>query len=141
MTLVNFYTLSAKEDGARLQFACRLTEKARSLGHDVFILTDSPAQAKILDDMLWQFKAISFIPHALADGHTESTEAVIIGPELPDKNNDDVIINLSGRVCEAHQRFARINEILTADDDSLVQGRKHYRYYQAQGYRLETHKL
>ena len=141
MTKVNFYTLASSEDEVRLQFTCRLTEKARSMGHPVFIHTESPQQAKLLDDMLWQFKSTSFIPHELATEAGDYKAKVQIGADLPQGTNSEVLINLSGSACENHQQFSRINEILSSDKENLAQGRSRYRFYQAQGYTPETHKL
>lgn len=141
MTQISFYTLSTSETEGRLQFVCRLTEKALSLGHRVFIHTESMVQARQLNDLLWQFKPASFIPHGLAGDNDSNSDPVTIGMELPEPEQDDVLINLSGNACESHRRFSRINEIICADEESLGLGRDHYRFYQTQGYQPETHKL
>lgn len=141
MTQVNFYTLSSEEESSRLQFACRLCEKAVALGHQVTILSESESQQTLLDDLLWQFKPASFIPHVPAsDSAAESTPVVLCLKQAP-KFATDVLINLHPNACEQHAQFKRINEILTADQDSLAAGRVNYRFYQSQGYQPETHKL
>jgi len=141
MAQVNFYTLNSQQPEARLQFACRLTEKARSLGHRVFIQTESSHQAKLLDEMLWQFTASSFVPHALQDSGSSGDDCVTIGTNPRKGNHDDVLINLAPTASEAHGQFSRINEIISNDEDSLQQGRLRYRYYKEQGYQPETFKL
>ena len=141
MTQVNFYALSSKESEARLQFACRLIEKAYSLGHTLYVQAESAAQAKSLDHMLWQYSPSSFVPHCLADADSSITEAVVIGEQLPPASHKDVLINLGPAASEAHGQFTRINEIIASDEESLQQGRKRYRYYRDQGYQPETFKL
>lgn len=141
MTKISFYTLSTNDNEALLQFACRLTEKARSMRHRVFIQTESSEQARLLDDLLWQFKSTSFIPHELLAADDDSVDTVGIGPALPQGANDDVLINLTGSACENHQQFSRINEILLSGEENLARGRSHYRFYQAQGYTPETHRM
>jgi DNA polymerase-3 subunit chi len=148
MTQINFYTVSEEGIDARIRFACRLIDKAWNLGHRVFIQTESTAQAKHLDDMLWQYKTTSFVPHCrlhepLADPPHKNTgaESVVISTELPDASHDDVLINLSAATQAQHLRFARINEIVAADPTSLEQGRVRYRFYKAQGHQPITHKL
>ena len=123
MTKVSFYTLSSSESEALLQFTCRLTEKVRSLGHRVFIHTESAQQARLLDDLLWQFKPTSFVPHQLATDDNAATDRVQIGTSLPREADDTVLINLSGSACEDHQQFSRINEILLSDEENLARGR------------------
>jgi len=140
MTQISFYTLSEEGADARILFACRLIDKAWKLGHSVFIQTQSTEQAKRLDDMLWQYQTTSFVPHCLLDEKT-SDESVVISPELPDGSHHDVLINLSASTHRSHLDFARVNEIVSADQDSLKQGRVRYRFYKDQGHSPETHKI
>ena len=139
MAQVNFYALSSEGEESRLQFACRLAEKALALGHKVFIRVDSVAQQKRIDDLLWEFRASSFVPHGIATESGES-ESVLIGEDYSAATND-VLINLSTKTCEQHENFSRINEILSSEPDSLAAGRNNYRYYQSQGLSPQTHKL
>lgn len=140
MTQVNFYALSEEGVDAQLQFACRLIDKAWKLGHRVFIQTQSIEQAKRLDDMLWQYLPASFVPHFLLDEKT-GNESVVISSELPDQSHNDVLINLSAGTHKRHLGFARVNEIVSADQASLEQGRVRYRFYKDQGHLPDTHKL
>jgi DNA polymerase-3 subunit chi len=155
MTKVNFYPLDSELAAVRLQFACRLSEKVQAMGHRVFIHAESPEQAKLLDDLLWQFRATSFLPHELvadvlipenntakAAGAPGSVikERIVIGDQVP-ACQDDVLINLTGSPCSSHQQFSFINEILSSDPESLVRGRDCFRFYRTQGYQTETHKL
>ncbi|GAB5501059.1 MAG: DNA polymerase III subunit chi [Pseudohongiellaceae bacterium] len=140
MPQVSFYRLSDADPDSRLQFACRLTEKARSLGHRVFIQAQSDAQARQLSQLLWQYRPGGFLPHTLlADCDPE--EPVAVGTSDHIDRHDDVLVNLAAEPCAGPQRFKRINEILCADDSILAAGRDRYRFYQAQGYQPETHKL
>lgn len=140
MTQVNFYTLSSEDSQSRYQFACRLAEKAVALGHRVLIHADTSEQARQLDDLLWQFKPVSFLPHGLAN-NTESDEPVLISTGPYPGTMNDVLINLSESACQQPQQFQRINEILNADPEVLQAGRNSYRFYQSQGCQPETHKL
>ncbi|MCG8413905.1 MAG: DNA polymerase III subunit chi [Pseudomonadales bacterium] len=141
MTQVNFYTLSSEEEVSKLQFACRLCEKAIALGHRVFIQVVDDTDCKIVDDLLWQFKAASFLPHAIVGAESDDTVPILIGSGDCPADASDVLINLRSEACQQHQQFGRINEIITADEASLAAGRDSYRFYQSQGYQPETHKL
>jgi len=141
MTQVNFYTLPSPELQSRLQFVCRLTEKAYSLGHRIHILTDSQQQSKALDDMLWQYSASSFLPHCSLDSGGDNGEPVTLGTELAAATHADVLINLSTQPCASEGQFSRINEVISADNESLEQGRVRYRFYKEKGMQIETFKL
>lgn len=141
MTQVNFYTLPSPELQSRLQFVCRLTEKAYSLGHRIHILTDSQQQSKALDDMLWQYSASSFLPHCSLDSGGDNGEPVTLGTELAAATHADVLINLSTQLCASEGQFSRINEVISADNESLEQGRVRYRFYKEKAMQIETFKL
>lgn len=141
MTQVRFYALKNKENEARLQFACRLIEKAYSLGHNIYVQAASAEQAKTLDELLWQFSPSSFVPHGVAGSESAQEETVVIGEKPPAANQTDVLISLGSEPSTAHGQFARINEIISADEESLLQGRKRYRFYKDQGYQVETFKI
>ncbi len=138
MTQVNFYTLPSSELQSRLQFVCRLTEKAYSLGHRIHIHTDSEQQSKLLDDLLWEYAPGSFIPHSMA---TNGSDPVSVGTDLAAASHADVLINLGEQPCQVGDRFSRINEVISADGESLAQGRDRYRYYKGKAYQIETFKL
>lgn len=141
MSQVNFYTLSSEDESSRLQFACRLCEKAIALGHQIVILTESESQQSLLDDLLWQYKPASFIPHSKYDNQGSSLPPVVLCLDKAPESAQDVLINLKNAACDQHSQFNRINEILIADQDSLAAGRVNYRFYQSHGYQPETHKL
>ncbi len=138
---INFYHLGSNEPDSRLQFACRLTEKARSLGHRVFINAASPEQASQISDLLWRARPTSFLPHSLMEDNEPEAEPIAVGTTRQLEYHADVLINLSGQPCQSHQRFQRINEIICQDEDILAAARDSWRYYQAEGYQPQTHKL
>ena len=141
MTRISFYALSQGDTTSPLSLACRVAEKARLLGHRVCIQAFSPEQARQLDDLLWQFKASSFLPHLLLANGDEGTESVLVTGNTIPTGFDDVIINLGEAPCRHPRQFTRVNEIIAADEDSRALGRERYRYYQSQGYQPETYKL
>ena len=137
MTQISFYSLAKGNDDTRLQVACRLAEKAFSLGHKIFIQVEDPQQKRKLDNLLWHFKASSFVPHGINDDDSEPAEiGLSVGP-----SHQDVLINLSSKHCEQYEQFNRINEIVGPDQESLANGRQSYRYYHSQGFKPETHKI
>ena len=135
---VNFYTLPSSEPQSRLQFVCRLTEKAYSLGHRIHIQADSEQQSKLLDDLLWQYAPSSFIPHCRIGS---GSEPVTVGTDIAAATHADVLINLDKQPCHIEEQFSRINEVISSDSESLAQGRDRYRFYKEKAYQIETFKL
>ena len=77
MSRVDFYLLSS-ESGID-KFACIMASKAWTAGNNVYIHTDSEDTTKKLDDMLWTFRDISFIPHEIYNGNENIESPVTIG--------------------------------------------------------------
>ncbi|MDO9168371.1 MAG: DNA polymerase III subunit chi [Methylobacter sp.] len=68
MAEVSFYILPTESLKDRYLFACKLIEKAYRSGSFCYVLTDSAEQSQIIDDLLWTFRAGSFIPHRIYSG-------------------------------------------------------------------------
>jgi DNA polymerase-3 subunit chi len=144
VTQIDFYILSSRSDDARLKLACRIAEKAMQLDKHVYIHTETAAQGRQLDELLWTFSQGSFVPHhLLGEGDTQQpTEPVVIGYGAePEQEPWDVLLNLDGTVPEFFSRYARVAEVVDADEQRRELGRQRYRYYRDRGYELNTHRM
>lgn len=141
MPRVDFYVLEGSESRARLVYACRLAEKAFLLDQKVSLLTDSPADAQVIDDLLWTFRDRSFVPHERqADGQAPET-AVVVACQGQIAVHRDLLINVSTTVPATLESYARVAEIVDAEPGRRQAGRERYRYYLDQGVKPETHNI
>jgi len=140
MTQVDFYILEDTAAAARPLLTCRLTEKAWKQGHRVYINAASTEQLGELDNLLWTFRAGSFIPHAVYTG-SDGEQPVALGHATEPGDYNDVLVNLSSEVPAWFSRFNRVAELVGNDEQQRVAARDRYRFYQDRGYRLNTHKL
>ncbi len=125
--------------GQRLHVAARLADKAFQRGHRVFINANDEAQASELDELLWNFRPASFLPHGLHGQEHSDTIAIGWGQE-PD-NHNDLLINLQLAIPPFFSRFARVAEVVTQEPSSLAALRKSWTFYKERGYQLEKHDL
>lgn len=139
MTRVGFYVVQDSAPGKRLEVAVRLADKAFSQGHRIFINAVDEAQAKQLDEMLWQFRPASFLPHGL-QGQPEADMIAIGWGQEPTRHND-LLINLQLDIPAFFSRFGRVAEVVTQDPTSLEALRASWKFYQSRGYQLEKHDL
>ncbi|MGA7800745.1 MAG: DNA polymerase III subunit chi [Gammaproteobacteria bacterium] len=139
MTRIDFYVLSGHDANGRALLACRLAEKAFQHGHRVYIHTESAAQSRHMDELLWTFRAGSFVPHGLRE-QAEQVPVVISDSGEPDSHTG-VLINLAPDVPLFFSRFARVAELVDQNDAQLRTGRERYRFYKERGYELASHKL
>lgn len=143
MASVHFYTLHSQRyenAGDVLNVVCRLTEKAVSHDHEVYIYTSSSSQSQQLDDLLWQFRSPSFVPHSQVSGSDSGHEQVMLGDSPPPESFNGMLINLS-RAPVSAAKFSRVNEFVGPDETSLIAGRERYRHYKAQGVEIVTNKI
>jgi DNA polymerase-3 subunit chi len=142
MAEVSFYILSSESIQERYEFACKLIEKAYRSGCFCYVLTDNAEQSQKIDNLLWTFRAGSFIPHQIYTSELPDFEKVILigslnAPELWQKT----VINLSSYCPKQFDKIERILEILDNSEATKELGRNRYRHYQQSGVNISTHKI
>jgi DNA polymerase III subunit chi len=139
---ISFYVLPTESTQERYLFACKLIEKAYRSGVFAYVLTDSLEQSQQIDDLLWTFRAGSFIPHQIYTGELPTVEnVVLIGSSNPPENWLKTVINLSSQSPHDFQQAKRILEILDNSEETKAWGRNRYRQYQQAGIEIATHKM
>lgn len=142
MPEVSFYLLPTESTQERHLFACKLIEKAYRSGAFAYVLTDSLEQSQQLDDLLWTFRAGSFVPHqSYQNTIPEQSNTVLIGTSEPPKQWQNTLINLSSQLPKNFQNAEKVLEILDNSEICKENGRQRYRQYQQAGIEVVTHKL
>ncbi len=138
---VDFYVLPDTDAGARLRFACRLTEKAYKLDNKTHAHVAGAAQVRQFDEMLWTFRPGSFVPHEIAAQTPPTNAPVTIGHDTEAGLSGDLLINLADAIPPFFDRFARVAEIIDSSAECRQSGRERFTFYRENGYKPETHKL
>jgi DNA polymerase III subunit chi len=141
MTRVDFYLLNDNAETGKNLAVCKLTHKAFSLGHRIYILARDYAQARHLDQLLWTFNQGSFIPHGLSADTPDADIPVLIGYDEPPPTHEDVLIQLTMQVPEFFSRFQRVAEVVNGGEEDKATARERFRFYRDRGYALQTHKI
>ena len=136
---INFYVGKSSSLRHRLLFACKLVEKAREQQLKTYIHLDSLQSCERMDETLWTYNDISFIPHAIIP--MQDDVPVLIGSDAESCPDADYLINLSNAVPNFLNKFNKSAEILDQEDEILDEGRKRYAYYRKQGYTLNYYQL
>lgn len=139
---VDFYVLEQAAPQARLRFACRLAEKAMKRQHRVHALTADAQSAAELDDLLWTFRAESFVPHGIEAPDAAHELPVTIGCDAGTApGHGEVLINLMNTVPACFEGFERVAEIIDASDEGRHAGRERFRFYRDNGFEPQTHRI
>ena len=133
MTRIDFH--SNIQD--KIMYACRLTRKARGADHRIVLLASDRAQRDALDQALWTFSELDFLPHVTADDPLAPQSPIVIAElqaaELP---HHQLLLNLSGTTPADFARFERMIEIIGCDDADKSGGRERWTFYKKRGYPL-----
>lgn len=139
MTRVDFYVTRSADPLARELVTCRLAEKAVRLGHRLHIhLADRESLGK-LDELLWTYRDVSFLPHSPLG--RDDAAPVTLGIDGTPEPPPAVLINLHPEIPTFFSRFERVAEIVSADPARRAAGREHFRFYRDRGYPLHHHPL
>ncbi len=141
MARIDFYVLSQSSEQARQQFACKLAEKAYRLNNTVHIITGNRADAGRLDELLWTFRAGSFVPHHVISATDDQDSPITIGCETDGVEPRDLLINLCDEIPSVAESFPRVAELVISDQDSKLRSRNRYALYRDQGHEINTHNV
>ena len=141
MPTVDFYLIDAETEEAQMRFACRLLDKAYSQNNTVYVRILDQALANSMNDMLWTFRDISFVPHDLLTGVYSSISPIVIGMDEKITKKCDILFNLHPETTAAFCDYKRIVEIVYQEDSWQKLSRQHYKFYKNKGCSINTHDL
>jgi DNA polymerase-3 subunit chi len=127
----------------KLGYACRLLRKAWGSGARV-VVTGAPDLLKELDLALWTFSPLEFVPHChgAAQGEAVQARTPIVLAEAPrSAPHQQVLVNLGGSIPDGFERFERLIEVVTQDDQDRSQARHRWKHYADRGYAIVRHDL
>lgn len=138
---VDFYILNTLIQEDVYRFICRLVDKAYLL-QKIYIQVNSDEEGQRLDDLLWTFRDISFIPHSYlgANATLDPMLSVNIATKKPSKLDAEILFNLSHEVPTYFPEFSRIIEVVS-EEKNKNQSRQKYKFYKAQNCQLTMHNI
>ncbi len=136
----------------KLEYACRLTRKiwsATAEGQPVrnIVIVGELTDLKKLDELLWTFSAIEFLPHCFINDEAALDTPIVLtddfaSPALVNIPHADVMIHLGMRmpndVPALLARFPRIVEVVTVNEAERLAGRDRYKAYRDLGHDLHN---
>jgi DNA polymerase-3 subunit chi len=135
VTKVTFYKLAS--NAPSLKFVCQLIKKACATQQQVFCLVDNEQTAEQLDQLLWEFEAEAFIPHAIG----QDKNPVAISSTAEPGEHHQILINLQGQIPTWFSRFERVIELVQSKSKHEQVKRENFRFYKERGYALDFHDM
>ena len=129
-----------------LGHTCRLLRKAHAAGARV-VVHGPGAVLDRLDQQLWTFDALSFVPHLRLRGGARPQPQQMRTPtwlvdDIAAVGERDVLVNLGDDMVDGWETFARIIEVVPADAQASAAARQRWRRYAArEGVELVHHAV
>jgi DNA polymerase III subunit chi len=128
---------------AKLAYVCRLLRKAAASGSTVAVVCDQPMLAK-LDEQLWSFSALDFVPHAraqsMSDQHREHTP-IWLCTAADEGQGRQVLVNLTQTVPSGFEGFERVIEVVSTEEADRSSARVKWKLYTERGFEIVRHDL
>ncbi|MBC5764314.1 DNA polymerase III subunit chi [Ramlibacter albus] len=139
MTEVTFHYNVADKVG----HVCKLVQLMAGKGNRVVVTGDSEALRR-LDVALWTFEALEFIPHCYTRDAADEVVAkspVVLADSARGTPHHQVLLNVGPGVPEGFERFERLVEVVTQDEQDRLDGRARTRHYKDRGYSVRHYNV
>tara|TARA_R110002124_G_scaffold58227_5_gene162335 strand:- start:2737 stop:3210 length:474 start_codon:yes stop_codon:yes gene_type:complete len=109
----------------------------------IIVLFNSQKECELLDESLWSYDNISFIPHNIYSSNNMSLSPVLIANKslIPQITKYNMLINFSDIVLSQYSSIDKIIEIVMPDTEKKAISRSHYKFYKMNGIEVTTHNL
>lgn len=146
MKQVDFYLIGNAVKQAKYKLASRLANKLIGLNQRCLLVCDTEQELETLDATLWSFSDASFVAHdrVPSQAQTHAQVHISVAQQVNSHvldSNYDVLISLCQNAPLYVHHFARIAEVIEADEAAKQAGRQRFRHYKSEGFELKTHQL
>lgn len=136
MTAVEFHV----NQPDKLHYTCRLLRKVYRSG-TAAVVTAEPELLQLLDQQLWLMSATEFVPHCSSNALASTLAAtpILLASQIDACPPEGVLINLGQNVAAGFERFERVIEVASSDEEDRLAARARWKFYQERGYPLKRH--
>lgn len=102
----------------------KLLESVIAKGNNVHILCETDDQVAQLDDFLWTYEQLSFLPHATYKDEQVEKQPIILSVENKNLNNASVLVMMSQKLPENFSDFSKLIYIADSNQGDLFEKAK-----------------
>lgn len=134
MTRVEFFFNVAD----KLEKVSDLCEKAIAKRRQITVFSAEEVLLANLQQHLWERRADSFLPAALASDENASFSPIVLESAGHSLLQDDILINLNQDYPPFFSRFRYLVELVGNDDEDKAAARARYKFYRDRGYQIKS---
>ena len=127
----------------RLVYTCRLLRKATATGARL-VVRSSPDITAALDAALWNLGPADFITHcdqSAAEAVRVRSSVLLVDADAALEADFPILVNLADDVPAEFERFQRVIEIVSTDEQDRNLARRRWKLYTERGYTITRHDL
>lgn len=129
----------------KLNYACRLLRKASSSGAKVMVWAP-PELLDELDQALWELGESDFVAHCKIDApeYVVTRSPIVLTSDVSTLNalpHHEVLLSLGQTLANGFEKFERVIELVSTDEQDRASARKRWKIYQERGYSMKRHDL
>jgi DNA polymerase-3 subunit chi len=125
-------------------YACRVLRKARGARKTALVFSRDEARLARLDQALWTFSALDFLPHARWPSPLAARTPIWLSPRPADEERD-LLVLLDDEPAPQFQawfpRFGRIIDIVSTDERDMSLARVRFKAYRDAGFAPVAHEI
>ncbi|MSP53009.1 MAG: DNA polymerase III subunit chi [Gammaproteobacteria bacterium] len=141
LSQADFYQLMDPADTARLKLVCRLAAKAFEAKQSLYIHCSDSTEAQTVDDLLWTFHDVGFIPHAQAGAARAKDAIILIGSGNLPTQPAAILLNLEAKIPDGAEHYQRIIEVVAANDAAKKIASEHEKIYADWHKKINKHEI
>lgn len=115
----------------------RLLEKVYEQQQKAVVILSDLERLKLVDDVLWTFGKLSFVPHGSALKHEQfkNRQPIWLTLEIENPNEADVLVITNSQIVEDSSQFKRYLDLFDGQNPEQVElAKKRIEIYKSQGY-------
>lgn len=114
-----------------------ILERALAAGHRIVVMAGSRERVEHLDDLLWTYNDVSFLPHGSAREGQAERQPIWLTAVDENPNRASMLVLLDGATSMRLQDYARCCDIFDGNDEAVVEAARHrWKEAKAAGHQL-----
>ena len=131
---VDFYVYELSDYQFYQRLVCNLVEEAYNQENNILLLCENEESCETLDELLWTFKDVSFIPHEKKLNNKILTQHI----NLTKKKHSLILMNLTYSFPDFLETHDRVIEMSGYDEDSRQKARLNFKRYKTMNFEINS---
>ncbi len=133
MTIIEFRTHIAD----KIRYTCHWVKDtlAKTPDSKMVLFSHDKTVLNKLDEALWTFQELLFLPHAmLGDPQASRSPIILTSDDHGEMPHHDILVNLSSKIPACYDQFDRLIELVSKEAADTSAGRLRYVHYREHGH-------